>query len=186
MQSIDVLTVNAELENAADFVKVVEDAKEYFPKENWQEVRYFGKVSLGYDFRISSGDQTFGALLFEKLVREFEKIKDSEGLMSLLLGITPDPVVASHYFFDGKSFRRAAYIVHDFVGERVGVVSFFKVTEESASKVVAHGLGHNRGLRHHVKPIDIMYSGLLRIPALQVDGFCRACMYKLKAAAKEA
>jgi predicted Zn-dependent protease len=182
VQSINVLTVNAELENAADFVKVVEDAKEYFPKENWQEVRYFGKVSLDYDFRISVGDQTFGAFLFGKLVKEFEKIKDSEGLMSLLLGITPDPVVASHYFFDGKSFRRAVYIVHDFVGERVGVVSFFRVTEESASKVVAHGLGHNRGLRHHVKPSDIMYSELLRIPVLQVDGFCRACMDKLRSA----
>ena len=99
VQSINVLTVNAEHEDTDDFIKIVEEAKEYFPRENWQEVRYFGEVSLDYDFTINSGEYTFGALLFEKLVRKFERIKDSKGMMNLLLGITPDPVVASHYFF---------------------------------------------------------------------------------------
>jgi len=99
--------------------------------------------------------------------------------MSLFLGITTDPVVAMYHFFDRTSFKKALYLVHDYVDEKVGVVSLFQVKEESSRKLVAHGLGHNRGLRHHVEPIDLMYSKLLNSLTLQVDGFCEVCLRKL-------
>jgi len=102
--------------------------------------------------------------------------------MSLLLGGTPDPVVALYCFFDGKNFKKTLYLVHDYVTEKVGVVSFFQLDEENSRKVVAHGLGHNRGLRHHMEPIDLMYPELLRFPILQVEGFCRVCLRTLKKA----
>ncbi|MDH5447424.1 MAG: hypothetical protein OEY24_01100 [Candidatus Bathyarchaeota archaeon] len=180
MRSINVLTINGEPENKGDIVKIVEDARTYFPLETWDDVRYLGGLCLEYDFQIATSGESFGAFLFEKLVERIEGIKNSDKLMSLLLGITPDPIVAMYYFFDGKHFKKALYLVHDYVAEKVGVVSFFQVKDEFSSKVVAHGLGHNRGLRHHVKPIDLMYSKLLRVPALQVEGFCEICLHKLK------
>lgn len=180
MRSINVLTINGEPENERDLVKIVEDAKTYFPTETWYDVRYLGELCLEHDFKIETSRESSGAFLFEKLVERIGSIKDSDRLLNLLLGITPDPIVAVYYFFDGKTFKRAFYLVHDYVAEKIGVVSLFQVKEEFSSKVVAHGLGHNRGLCHHVKPIDLMYSKLLRVPALQVEGFCEVCLRKLK------
>lgn len=180
MRSINVLTINGEPENERDLVKIVEDAKTYFPTETWDDVRYLGKLCLEHDFKIETGGKSSGAFLFEKLVKRMERIKDPARLINLLLAITPDPIVAVYYFFDGKIFKKTLYLVHDYVAEKVGIVSLFQVKEESSSKVVAHGLGHNRGLRHHAKPIDLMYPELLRVSALQVEGFCEVCLRKLK------
>lgn len=180
MWPVDVLTINEEPENERDLIRIVEDAKSYFPTETWEDIRYLGKLSLEHDIKISTGGELLGAFLFEKLIERIERAKVSDGLMRLLLGITPDPIVAMYYFFDGKFFKRVVYLVHDYVAKKVGVVSIFRVDEESSSKVVAHGLGHNRGLRHHAKPIDLMYSELLRSSVLQVDGFCEICLRKLK------
>ena len=179
MRPVNVLTINRQPENERDLVKIVEEARSYFPTETWDGIIYLGKLSLKHDIKIVTGGESFGALLFEGLIKKIEKIKKSDKLVSLLLGITPDPIVAAYYFFDGKTFRRALYLVHDYVTEKVGVISFFRLNEETSSKVVAHGLGHSRGLRHHVEPIDLMYSGLLRFPILQVEGFCEVCLRML-------
>ena len=179
MQSISVLTINREPENEQDIVKIVEKARNYFPTETWNEITYLGKLRLEHDLNIATSGESFGALLLERLIKRIEKIKDSDRLMSLLLGITPDPVVAVYHFFDGKNFRRTLYLIHDYVTNKVGMVSFFQLNEETSRRVVAHGLGHNRGLRHHVEPIDLMYSELLRSHVLQVEGFCRICLRTL-------
>jgi predicted Zn-dependent protease len=179
MRSINVITINREPKNERDLVKIVEEARRYFPTETWDDVIYLGKLGLEHDVKIATSGESFGALLFGKLIKRIKRIKDSDRLMSLLLGITPDPVVAAYYFFDGKTFKRALYLVHDYVTEKVGIVSFFRLNKETSSKVVAHGLGHNRGLRHHVEPIDLMYSELLRLPILQVEGFCKVCLRML-------
>lgn len=179
MQAINVLTINGEPENERDLVKIVEEARDYFPTETWDEIRYLGKLCLKHDVEIATNKESFGAFLFEKLAKRIGRIRDSHRLMKLLLGITPDPIVAMHYAFDGKHFKRALYLVHDYVDETLGVVSFFRVNEEASSKVVAHGLGHSRGLRHHLEPIDLMYSELLKTPTLQVEGFCKICLHKL-------
>ena len=176
MQSINVLTINEEL---GDLVKIVEDAKDYFPAETWDEIRYLGKISLEHDVRITTSVDSLEAFLFQKLIERVGKIRDSERLMNVLLGITPDPIVAVYYSFDGRHFKRTVCLVHDYVAQRVGVVSLFRVNSEASGKVVAHGLGHNRGLRHHVKPIDLMYANLLRCPTIQVEGFCEDCLDKL-------
>ena len=178
---VNLLTVNSEAGNEQDLVKVVEEAREYFPKESWHEILYFGNLTLYHDVKLIVEGQTMGAFLLKKILDRFEKIRSSDKLVSLLLGITSDPMVLMHYIFDGRSFRRALYVVHDFANRKVGIVSLFKVSEDSSSKVVAHGLGHNRGLRHHAKPIDLMYSELLRASALRVDGFCKTCLLELKA-----
>lgn len=179
MQPINVLTINGEPENERDLVKVVEDAESYFPTETWDNIKYVGKLSLKHDVKIATSAKSIGALLFEKLIKKIGRIKNSHSFMSLLLGITPDPIVDMYYFFDGKHFKRAVYLVHDYVAETVGVVSLFRVSERYSNKLVAHGLGHSRGLRHHLEPIDLMYPKLLRTSTLQVEGFCKACLEKL-------
>ena len=179
MSSINVLTINEEPENEQDLVKIVESAKSYFPTETWDDILYLGRLNLEHDIKIATNGKSFEALLFEKLIKKIERIKNSENIVDLLLGITPDPVVALYHFFDGKEFKRALYLVHDYVAEKVGIVSFFQLSDENSNKVTAHGLGHNRGLRHHMEPIDLMYSELLRSPTLRVEGFCKVCLRTL-------
>jgi len=179
MWSIDVLTINGKPENGRDLVKITEDARSYFPTETWDDIRFLGKLSLEHDVKIVTNKQSLGAFLIEKLTKRIGRIRDSNRLMNILLGITPDPIVAMYYAFDGKHFKRTLYLVHDYVAEKVGIVSLFRLNEESSSKVVAHGLGHSRGLRHHLEPIDLMYTELLRTSTLQVEGFCKVCLHKL-------
>jgi predicted Zn-dependent protease len=179
VQSINVLTIDAELEDKTEPVRIVEEAKGYFPAEAWDEIRYLGKLTLKHDVKILIGQQCLDGFLFEKLVERFGKVVSHWRLQDLLLGITTVPIVATYYFFDGRQFKRAVYLVHDYVAKKVGVVSLFCVNEESSSKVVAHGLGHNRGLRHHVKPVDLMHPELLKLPKLQIEGFCKLCLREL-------
>lgn len=179
MQAINVLTISSGPENDRDLVEIIEDARDYFPKKTWDEIRYLEELSLEHDVKIAVGREHSEAFLFEKLVKRVVKMKGSEGSSSLLLGVTTDPIVALYHSFDGTRFRRTVYLVHDYVSEKVGVVSLFRVNRCSSSKVVAHGLGHNRGLSHHTKPIDLMNPGLLRLPTLQVEGFCEACLLRL-------
>jgi len=179
MPSVDVLTINAEPEDRQDIVKIAEDARSYFPAETWDDIRYLGKLSLEYDIKIMANGKSFEAFLFEKLTKRIKTIKNMYKLFNLLLAVTLDPVIAVYYLFDGKNFRKVQYLVHDYVAKTFGIISFFQVSEESSTKVVAHGLGHSQGLRHHLEPSDLMHPQLLRTPTLQVEGFCKACLHKL-------
>lgn len=179
MQSVNVLTINEGHENGHDLIKVTEYARSYFPTETWDDIRYLGSLNWKHDIEVQTNGESLGAFLLENLTKLIGKIKDSHKFMPLLLGITPDPIIAMYYFFDGKHFKRALYLVHDYVTEMVGVVSLYQLNKGSSSKVLAHGLGHSRGLRHHSQPIDLMYSELLRTPTLQVEGFCKVCLNKL-------
>ena len=179
MQSISVLTISGEQENDKDMVKIVEVARGYFPTQIWEDIGYIGKLSFEHDFKVVTSRESCDAFLFQKLISKIRRVRDSKKLTSLLLGITADPMVAMYHFFDRTNFKRALYLVHDYVDEKVGVVSLFQVNGGSSSRLVAHGLGHNRGLRHHVEPIDLMYSKLLSSLTLQVDGFCEVCLRKL-------
>lgn len=179
MGLIDVLTVNEELESQVDLIRVVEEARNYFSTETWDDVRYIGKLKMNHDVTITTGKEHRRALLVENITKRIRRIRDCE-LTNLLLGITTDPVIAMYYYLDGNLFRRSLFLVHDYVSEKIGIVSLFRVKEESASKVIAHGLGHSRGLVHHHKPIDLMYSRLLNTLTLQVEGFCKGCKDKLE------
>jgi predicted Zn-dependent protease len=177
MGSIDVLTVN-EKPDRLDLIKVVEEAKHYFSAEAWDDVRYIGELKINHDITMVTDREKRGAFLVENLTKRIRKIKDIK-LVNLLLGITEDPIIAMFYYFDGKTFKRSLFLVHDYVSEKIGVVSLFRVEEEAVVKVVAHGLGHSKGLMHHYKPIDYMYSKLLNAKTLQIEGFCKTCQNQI-------
>ena len=179
MRSINVLTINGEPESERDLIKIVAEAKSHFPAETWDSLRYFGKLNLEHDVQIATGGDSLGGFLFEKLTKRIVRIKKQQRSLNLLLGITPDPILGMYYFFDGGNFKRSIYTVHDYVTKEIGIVSLFRVKEADSSKVVAHGLGHSRGLRHHLEPVDLMYSELLKTVTLQVEGFCEVCLHKL-------
>lgn len=175
---INVLAINEEVEDEIDIVEVIENAKDYFPTETWDMVRYLGRIRLEHDVKIAMNEESLGAFLFERLLERIEKIRSSSKPGTLLLGLTSDPIIGSYIFFDGKNFKKISYVVHDYMNENVGVVSLFRVEQEKLSEVVAHGLGHNKGLRHHVKPVDLMHPELLRFQRIKL-GFCRFCLQKL-------
>ncbi len=178
MNLINVLAINEEVEDEIDIVEVIENAKDYFPTETWDMVRYLGRIRLEHDVKIAMNEESLGAFLFERLLERIEKIRSSSKPGTLLLGLTSDPIIGSYIFFDGKNFKKISYVVHDYMNENVGVVSLFRVEQEKLSEVVAHGLGHNKGLRHHVKPVDLMHPELLRFQRIKL-GFCRFCLQKL-------
>ena len=180
MHSMNVLTINTAPEDGTDLIQIAEDARGYFPKETWTEVGYLGELGLEHDVTIKIGGESTGAFLFEKLTRRVRSRKYAHRSTDLLLGLTQDPIVAMYHSFEGKHLKRTLYLVHDYVTTTVGIVSFFRVHEDHSRKLVAHGLGHSRGLQHHLEPVDLMYPGLLRTPALTVEGFCEVCSQKLK------
>lgn len=177
MQSINVITINAEQEQ--DLIKIVEDARNYFPTATWDNILHHGKHRLKHDVKVTTKGESIEAFLFKNLANRLSKISEPHRSLNLLLAITPNPVVAMYCFFDGKQFKRSPYLVHDYVNETFGVVSLFHVKEGSSSKVIAHGLGHSKGLNHHLEPADLMHPELLRTSTLQVEGFCKACLEKL-------
>jgi hypothetical protein len=183
VHSISVLAINGESVENVDLVKIVEDASGYFPSQAWDETRYLGKLTLEHDVKILAGKQPSDGFLFKNLIEKLRKIRSALGSETLshalLLGMTGEPIVDTCFSFDGASYKRIVYLVHDYVTEKVGVVSLFSVNEKFSSKIVAHGLGHNRGLRHHEKPADLMHPELLRLPRLQVEGFCKICIREL-------
>lgn len=179
MRAINILTINPKPGDEQDLVKIIEDATGYFPRETWDEIECVGELVLERDVKIAMNGVSCEALPFEKLVKRIGRTKTRRRLVGLVLGVALDPVVAVYHYFDAQRFRRAVYLVHDYVTDRIGFASLFRINDESSSKVVAHGLGHSRGLHHHMEPIDFMYSGLLSAHSLQVEGFCEPCLQRL-------
>jgi hypothetical protein len=88
--------------------------------------------------------------------------------------------VVSYYDFREDRFSRIVNLVRDYVASDVGMVSIYGSDEESAVRISAHGLGHNRGLLHHPDPIGLMYVGLTDGSPLTRDGFCDDCLAWLR------
>ena len=179
MQSISVLTINKEPESEQDLVKIAEGAIRYFHTGTSNDVMYLGKLSLDHDVKVATSQECLGAFLFKTLIRRIRRLRDSYRATNFWLGMTPDPVVDMYCFLEGTHLKRASYLVHDYMTEAVGIASLFRVNEGFSSKIVAHGLGHSRGLLHHADPIDLMYSELLDASKLKVEGFCKLCSCKL-------
>jgi predicted Zn-dependent protease len=176
MGSIGVLAINPETkEQPHDFTKTVQLATRFFPSETWDNIEYLGEIDASCDVRILVGKTVREAFLFRRLVEKVNMFRKRSKWFNVLLGITAGPIVATHWCFDGIRFKRVSYLVVDYVAKSVGIVSFYQVEGEFPAKVVAHGLGHSRGLRHHTEPVDVMYSDLLRASMLHVEGFCEAC-----------
>lgn len=181
MVSISLLTVCGEdSKYDVDLATYIEEATRFFPTQVWDEVEYLGRLMIEHDLKIQTGTKQLGAFAFKDLLLKVRKIGAVDNSRNLLLGVTHDPIVAVWRFFSGKNFGRTVYLIHDFVDSKVGVISFFKVKNETSSLMVAHGLGHSKGLRHHDNPVDLMHPDLLRTArALDIEGFCKRCLQQL-------
>jgi predicted Zn-dependent protease len=179
LPSLEVLTINRGLEGD-DLLEIMCRALNYFPKGLWDRVNYLGDVSMKYDVKVRSRENVYNAFIFNNLIEKIKRIRKMLQMKNLLLAVTRDPVIAIYhrFKFEVEGISQVASLIHDYVSSDVGVVSLFRVDEEAASKIVAHGLGHNQGLRHHVEPIDIMYEGLLKHDVLN-EGFCDDCIKRM-------
>jgi predicted Zn-dependent protease len=176
MEPIGVLAINPETMGQPHyFAKTVQVATSYFPSETWDNIEYLGEIDASCDVKILVGKTVCKAFLFRRLVEKVKMFRKRSKWFNVLLGITADPIIVTHWCFDGMQFKRVSYLVADYVSKSDGVVSFYQIEGELPAKVVAHGLGHSRGLRHHTEPVDVMYSNLLRTSTLHVEGFCDTC-----------
>ncbi|MEM0049147.1 MAG: hypothetical protein QXW39_01240 [Candidatus Bathyarchaeia archaeon] len=179
MPSIEMLTINDTCKNFEDFLEIVWRAIEYFPKGVWDEIKYLGNIIIKHDIKIEINGEPYEAFIFNNLLDKIKRIRMAIKTKDLLLAITVDPVVAIYSRLGSKGVRRMASLVHDYVSTDIGIISLFAIEGESAAMVAAHGLGHSRGLRHHGKPIDLMYEGLLENKTLDKEGFCESCLRKI-------
>ena len=180
VQSLDVLTINEGFRSEGDLVEIVWRAFDYFPRGIWEGVNFVGNVSVGCDLEIKSGEGVYGAFVFSRLIGRIREMRRMFRVEDLLLAVTHDPVVVTFHRFDVDRFKRIVNVVHDYVSDDVGVISLFKTEEDAATKIAAHGLGHNRGLTHHGEPVDLMYARLLNGNPIRIDGFCKECKEKLR------
>lgn len=179
MLSIEMLSINDACKNLEDFLEIVWRAVEYFPKGVWDEVKYLGNIVIKHDIKIEINGAFYEAFIFNNLLDKVKRVRMAIKAKDLLLAVTGDPVVAIYSRLGSRGVRRMATLVHDYVSTDIGIISLFAIKGESASMVAAHGLGHSRGLRHHSKPIDLMYEGLLENKTLDKEGFCESCLRKL-------
>lgn len=181
MPSLEVLTINESEKHSSgeDLLEIMWRALEYFPRGIWESINYLGDARMKYDVKIRSMGNIYNAFLFSNLIDKIRKIKRTLQIKDLLLAVTRDPVITLYHRFEDERIRQIANLVYDYVSSDVGILSFFRVTEEKAPKIIAHGLGHNRGLRHHVEPIDVMYEGLIEHNNLRNNGFCDSCIRRM-------
>lgn len=180
MQMLDMLIINREPKNKENLLAIIWDAFDYFPEGTWEGIKYLGNMNVKHDLKIKSKEKVYGAFLFDNLMAKIREMKNVLESHSLLLAVTSDPVIAIYHRFELEQFKRIINLIRDFVSKDVGMVSLFEMEEEAASRLAAHGLGHNRGLTHHVEPIDLMYARLLDGHPIERDGFCHKCRLKLK------
>ena len=180
MPLLDVLTVNDRCESEEGLLETIYRALEYFPRGLWEGANYLGDINVEYDVKVRSKYGVYGAFVLKNLLEKMKEVKRILQLNNLLLAVTYDPIITVYHEFDAGRFRRVANLVHDYFSRDIGLVSFFRVRDdENAARILAHGLGHSRGLRHHMKPIDIMYVGLLEHAKLENNGFCNECIRKM-------
>ncbi|MBS7607517.1 hypothetical protein KEJ14_06760 [Candidatus Bathyarchaeota archaeon] len=179
MPFLEMLTINEGEKRHEEIMEIVWRALKYFPKGLWEEVNYLGNANIKHDVKIKIRESIYGAFIFNNLIGKIKRIRSALGIKNLLLAVTSDPIIAVYHRFDARRLSQVANLIYDYVSWDTGVVSLFRIEDERASKIIAHGLGHNRGLRHHAEPIDIMYEGLLEYKSIRKDGFCNDCIKKI-------
>ncbi|MFQ6064843.1 MAG: hypothetical protein ACE5L6_05135 [Candidatus Bathyarchaeia archaeon] len=180
MQLLDMLTINEEPKSKEGLLETIWKAFDYFPRGIWEEIRFVGNIIVKYDLKIKTREKIYGAFIFNNLMRKIREIKNVFESRGLLLAVTYDPVISVYHQFELESFKRIINLVRDYVSRDVGMLSLFEILDETATRVAAHGLGHNQGLKHHVEPIDLMYGSLLDGHSIKRDGFCDECREKLR------
>jgi len=177
LPSIGMLAINKV--SKEDLLEIVWRALEYFPEGVWDEVKYLGNAIIRHDMKVKIKGASYEAFIFNNLLDKIKRFRMAIKIKDLLLAVTVDPVIAICSRLGSRGIRYIANLVHDYVSTDVGIVSLFAIEGESAIMVTAHGLGHSRGLRHHGKPIDLMYEGLLENKTLDKDGFCEDCLRRI-------
>jgi len=177
---INMITINDAFKNKDEFLEILWAAFDYFPEGLWQGIKYLGNIALNHNLKIKLKKKVYSALIFNDLIRQLKEIKKTIKANTLLLTLTKDPVIAVYTRLEVERFERIINLVHDYVSTDVGILSLFGKVDEKAIKMAAHGLGHNKGLEHHLKPVDLMYAGLLKENSIESDGFCVECQKKLK------
>ncbi len=180
MPFCNAVTINEDEEAKETILEIVWKSFDYFPKGVWESVEYVGNINIEHDLKIRLSEKVYGAFIFDHLVRKIKVMKALLEDANLLLALTHDPVVSIYHRFELARLKRIMNLIHDYVSEDVGIVSFFKLRDKDMAKVTAHGLGHNQGLRHHLRPIDLMYVRLLTGSLIKQEGFCTKCQRKLK------
>lgn len=180
MQLLDMLTINEEPKSKEDLLEIIWKASDYFPQGVWEEIRFVGNINVKYDLKIKTRERIYRAFIFNNLMRKIRETKNMFDSCGLLLAVTYDPVISIYHQFELERFKRIINFIRDYVSRDVGMLSLFDMQDEIATRVAAHGLGHNQGLKHHVEPIDLMYGSLLNGRSIKRDGFCGECRRKLK------
>jgi hypothetical protein len=177
---LELVTINDEDENSELPLEILYDAFDYFPSGIWAEIKFHGNINMDSDLEISVREEVYGAFLFNSLIVKVRELKKMLRVGELLLALTNDPVIFIYHQFVSRGIKNITGIVRDYVSKDVGVVSLFEMDEEAATRIAAHGLGHNRGLIHHDEPLDLMYVGLLNGIKVDKNGFCDDCERKLE------
>ncbi|NIR87662.1 hypothetical protein GWO13_08935 [Candidatus Bathyarchaeota archaeon] len=180
VQLLDVLTINEKPKNKENLLEIIYQAFCYFPQGIWQGIKYQGNINVKHDLKIKSKEKIYGAFIFNSLMVRIREKKNTLNSQGLLLAVTHDPVIAIYHRFESDRFKKIVNLIRDYVIKDVGMVSLFEVKKEAATKISAHGLGHNKGLKHHAEPIDLMYARLLDGYPIKKEGFCNKCQRKLK------
>lgn len=179
MPSMEMLTINEAGKDIEGILEIIWRALEYFPRNVWNEVKYIGNADIRYDVKVEIRGLLYRAFLLNNLLSKIRMIRGAMDIKDLLLAVTVDPVIAIYSRLEHGGISRTVNLVHDYVSSDIGIISLFAVKNDAAVMVTAHGLGHNRGLRHHNKPIDLMYEGLLESKSLDKDGFCGDCLRRI-------
>jgi predicted Zn-dependent protease len=174
------LTINETLHSEEELIDIIWEAFSHFPTGIWEEVHFLGNIEAQHHLKITSNEETYGAFTVDKLLKAVRALRMKFEVEGLLLVLTGDPVVITFYRVEPYGFKMRVSLVHDYVNTKVGIVSLFEIDEETAVKVTAHGMGHNRGLGHHEEPIDLMYARLLNGSQTENDCFCDECRKKLE------
>jgi len=113
------------------------------------------------------------------LMERLEKLKKSFNIKRPLVAASYDPLVRIYSAFEKGALMTFADVVRDYVHDDVVMFSLFGISPEKSIKTMIHTLGHLGGLRHHEKPIDIMY--IDPISEIDMDEyFCKRCDEHLK------
>jgi hypothetical protein len=194
MSTIEILPINTDSVYAEEIADIVERAFDYFPYNLWDGVEIIGPMKVDYDTEILIDKEAYKAHEYIHLVKRLKKLKDVFKIKNPLIGVSYDPFVRIYNAYEGDGFKRFVEVMRDYVYEDTVIYSLFGAPSEKYTDAMVHTLGHVSGLRHHNKPVDIMFMDLIEPKKKFIDienwkinfrgffgdYFCKKCKQQLK------
>jgi len=171
---LDVVTVNSK-DPYQDLVQFVEEGTNLFPLKIVDSINYAGEVEYPYDKKLFMNEEPIPSFDFRKLILRLNRIKGKNPLMAI---ITNHLVYLESIFQQNGKYKISYMPIRDYM-EEVGFVCLLRLADQHMSKVIAHTIGHSRGLGHHKRPIDLMYA-FLEPETHYPEPFCENCIYTLE------